>query len=57
MAYKIDTDSCVTCGLCKANCPVDCIDEVNGTFVINANECVDCGTCEANCPVSAVSQQ
>lgn len=55
MAYKI-TDECKACGACKDGCPVDCISEANGTFVINADECVDCGTCEANCPANAIVQ-
>lgn len=54
MAYKIKTDDCVGCGACKANCPIECIKEVDGKCVINADECVDCGTCAATCPCDAV---
>lgn len=52
MAYKI-TDSCVSCGLCKENCPADAISEGDGIFVINADTCVGCGLCKENCPVDA----
>ena len=55
MARKIDPEVCVGCGSCKSECPVSCIDEVDGKCVINADECVDCGTCEGACPVSAIS--
>ncbi len=55
MARKIDPEVCVGCGTCKSECPVSCIDEVDGKCVINADECVDCGTCEGACPVSTIS--
>ena len=53
MAYKI-TDACQKCGECKDGCPMDCISEVDGKYVIDAEECVDCGTCQANCPHNAI---
>lgn len=56
MAYKVNPDVCVGCGVCSANCPVECIKMENDHAVINADECVDCGTCAANCPVEAVEQ-
>jgi len=52
MAYKI-TDTCIACGQCKAECPVDAISE-GDKYVINANDCVDCGTCAATCPNDAI---
>ena len=30
MAYKINPDVCVSCGVCKENCPVECIKEDGG---------------------------
>ncbi|PIE51752.1 ferredoxin [Candidatus Fermentibacteria bacterium] len=52
MAYKI-SDSCIGCGACMGECPVDAIEE--GTpFVIEAASCIDCGACAAVCPVSAI---
>ena len=52
MAYKI-TESCIKCGACAANCPVQCITEGDDKYVIDAEKCIACGTCAAVCPVSA----
>ena len=51
------TDSCVCCGTCAANCPVSCISEGDGKYVIDENECIDCGVCQENCPVEAVEEK
>lgn len=53
MAYKI-IDTCVNCGTCAENCPVEAISEGDGIHVIDADLCVDCGTCVDNCPVEAI---
>ena len=52
MAYKI-TDDCIACGACESECPVECISEGDGIFVINAEECTECGACATVCPVDA----
>ena len=52
MAYVIN-DSCVGCGLCATNCPVEAIAEGDGKYVINADTCISCGLCASNCPVGA----
>ena len=52
MAYKI-TDDCIGCGACAGECPVGCITEADGKYVINADECLDCGACAGVCPVEA----
>ncbi len=52
MAYKI-TDDCIACGACAADCPVECITEGDGKYVIDADACISCGNCKDNCPVDA----
>ena len=56
MAFKI-TDECIACGACEAECPVSCISEGDGKFVIDADACIDCGVCEENCPVQAIEEE
>ncbi|MGN0181095.1 MAG: indolepyruvate ferredoxin oxidoreductase subunit alpha [Candidatus Ornithomonoglobus sp.] len=53
MAYKIDADTCISCGACAAECPVGAISEGDAAYVIDADTCVECGACEGTCPVGA----
>ncbi|MBP8855023.1 MAG: 4Fe-4S binding protein [Oscillospiraceae bacterium] len=55
MAYVIN-DSCISCGTCEGECPVNAISDGGSQFVINAETCIDCGSCAAVCPVSAISE-
>ncbi len=52
MAYVI-TESCVSCGACTSECPVEAISEGQGIFVIDAELCISCGACAGVCPVEA----
>lgn len=55
MPRKIN-ESCIACGTCQANCPVNAISE-GDIYVIDADQCIDCGLCEENCPVSAIEEE
>ena len=44
MAYVIN-DSCVSCGTCAGECPVNAISQGDGQYVIDADTCISCGTC------------
>ncbi len=55
MAYKI-SDSCVACGTCISECPVEAISE-GAIYVIDAAKCTDCGSCASVCPVEAIAAE
>ena len=52
MAYFINED-CISCAACEAECPVSCISEGDGKYVIDADACIECGACAEVCPVGA----
>lgn len=52
MAHLI-TDTCIACGSCEPECPVECITP-GDIYHINPEECIDCGACAAVCPVEAI---
>lgn len=55
MAFLIE-DSCISCGACAAECPVDAISQGDTQFVIDADICIDCGSCASVCPVGSPVQ-
>lgn len=50
------TDTCVACGSCAAECPVDCISE-GEIYVIDPSLCIDCGACQEVCPVDCIIEE
>ena len=55
MAYKIE-DTCIACGACQAEWPVNAISE-GDIYTIDADTCIDCGACAGVCPVEAPKAQ
>lgn len=55
MAYRIDEDTCILCGSCESECPVQAIEQGDPAYVIDEDSCIDCGSCAAVCPVDAPS--
>lgn len=53
MPRVINPNTCVACGACFGECPVDAIID-DYVCRIDANECIDCGACEATCPFNAI---
>lgn len=47
---EIDKDSCIACGKCHVECPMD----VNPVENPNSAECIRCGKCIAGCPKQAL---
>lgn len=56
MAFIIQ-DSCVSCGACAPECPVNAISQGDTQYVIDADTCIDCGNCANVCPVGAPEQE
>lgn len=52
MAFIIK-DSCVSCGACEPECPVNAISQGDQYYVIDPNTCIDCGACANVCPVGS----
>jgi ferredoxin len=52
MTYVIE-DSCISCGACEPECPVEAITEGDDKYVIDPDKCIDCGACANVCPVDA----
>ena len=49
LKFTID-DTCVKCGACAEDCPVQCITEGMTRFAIGKG-CIGCGDCYSICPV------
>ena len=69
MAYKINTEKCLRCGLCVVDCPENAIvvdekvTEPDGLILyttrIDTDKCTECGTCQSHewwCPAKAIEK-
>jgi uncharacterized protein len=45
---------CKSCGVCKANCPVDAI-TIKNRAKIDKDRCIGCSSCQALCPHNAIT--
>jgi ferredoxin len=53
MAYTI-VETCIACGLCLPECPIDAIEVGDPIYVIDQELCCDFQDCLAVCPVDAI---
>ena len=55
LKFKIDTEVCKKCGICKKNCPVSAISgDKEHPFIIDQDKCVKCGVCIEKCPFKSI---
>jgi ferredoxin len=59
MAMKI-LDTCIACGACTPECPVNAISEGDPIYIIDPDKCVECQgyfdspQCVSVCPVDCI---
>ncbi|HNW81490.1 MAG TPA: 4Fe-4S binding protein [bacterium] len=57
MVYSINGDSCISCGACAAECPVEAINQGDSFYAIDESVCTGCGKCSEVCPVACISEK
>ncbi|MCW2278394.1 indolepyruvate ferredoxin oxidoreductase subunit alpha [Heliophilum fasciatum] len=57
MAYRIDENECIACGVCQDVCPVSCIfTRADEMLEIREADCIDCGSCARDCPTNCIAK-
>ena len=54
--HSVDSEKCISCGICINNCPVEAINfDAEQKAEINQTKCISCSKCIAVCPVDAIA--
>ena len=53
---RVISDKCISCGACKANCPMEAISMGSEHYEVDPDLCIDCGVCQIGCPAEAISE-
>lgn len=54
-AMRVRKQSCIGCGSCARNCPMQAIAIKDKKASINIQQCIICGKCQQTCPKKAIS--
>ncbi len=54
---KIDSNQCISCGVCQKKCSFLAIQENQRVYTIDTHRCDECGDCYIHCPVKAISYE
>lgn len=52
----VDSDTCISCGVCVDSCPVQAI-EMPDKALVDQDKCTSCEACVDVCPVQAISMK
>lgn len=52
---SVNNDICTKCVKCVPVCPVEAINEEEGSIIINTEFCMGCGLCATKCPSQAIT--
>jgi Fe-S-cluster-containing hydrogenase component 2 len=52
---RIDSSSCISCGLCLNACAMGAVKQTRTTYFIEESQCNQCKACFTVCPVDSIN--